>query len=70
MDKVLLSQQIKLKAQELGFLSCGIAKVEFLEKEAKHLENWLKKDYQGNMSYMANHFDKRLNPALLIYDNR
>ncbi len=61
-----IAQQIKQKADELGFLSCGISKVEFLEKEAVYLENWLKKDYNGEMSYMANHFDKRLDPSLLV----
>lgn len=61
-----ISQLIKDKALSLGFMSCGFSKVEFLEKEATYLENWLKKDYHGKMSYMANHFDKRLNPALLV----
>ncbi len=61
-----ISQLIKEKAKTLGFMSCGFSKVEFLEKEAVYLENWLKKDYNGKMSYMANHFDKRLNPALLV----
>lgn len=61
-----ISHLIKEKAKELGFMSCGFSKVEFLEKEAVYLENWLKKDYHGKMDYMANHFDKRLNPALLV----
>jgi epoxyqueuosine reductase len=57
---------IKSEAQRLGFLSCGISKVQFLEKEAPRLENWLKNNSHGQMSYMENHFDKRLNPALLV----
>ena len=61
-----LSRFIKEKASELGFLSCGIAKVEFLEKEAKQLEAWLKNNFHGKMLYMENHFDKRVNPALLV----
>lgn len=61
-----LTKRIKLKAQELGFLSCGISKAGFLETEAPHLENWLKKSHHGKMSYMENHFDKRLNPTLLV----
>ena len=60
------SQLIKSEAQRLGFLSCGISKVQFLEKEAPRLENWLKNNSHGQMSYMENHFDKRLNPALLV----
>jgi epoxyqueuosine reductase len=65
-DKSKISRQIKEVAKSLGFMSCGISKVEFLEKEATYLENWLKNGMNGEMSYMANHFDKRLNPALLV----
>ena len=68
MNKTDISQSIKLKAKELGFLSCGISRVEFLEQEARHLENWLNKNYNGKMAYMANHFDKRLDPSKLVDD--
>lgn len=57
---------IKDEAQRLGFLSCGISKVDYLEREAPYLENWLKKGYHGQLSYMENHFDKRLDPRLLV----
>ncbi len=60
------SQFIKTEALRLGFLSCGISKVEFLEKEAPRLEKWLSENRNGKMQYMENHFDKRLNPALLV----
>ncbi len=66
MNKTDLSQKIKEETKRLGFLSCGISEVEFLENEAKHLESWLKNDFHGKMKYMENHFDKRLNPALLV----
>jgi epoxyqueuosine reductase len=57
---------IKAEAKRLGFLSCGISKAEFLEEEAPRLENWLKKNMHGEMSYMENHFDKRLDPTKLV----
>ncbi|MDG1328766.1 MAG: tRNA epoxyqueuosine(34) reductase QueG [Flavobacteriaceae bacterium] len=57
---------IKKEAIRLGFLSCGISKAEFLEDEAPRLENWLNKNMHGEMSYMTNHFDKRLDPTLLV----
>jgi len=66
MHKSDLTIQIKNKALALGFFSCGISKVEFLESEAAHLERWLKNGMQGKMHYMENHFEKRLNPALLV----
>lgn len=61
-----LSHRIKAKAIELGFLSCGISKADFLSEEATGLERWLSKGYQGSMGYMNNHFDKRLDPRLLV----
>lgn len=45
---------------------CGIAKAGFLEEEAPRLETWLKKGMHGEMQYMENHFDKRLDPRLLV----
>lgn len=57
---------IKAKAQELGFDFCGISKAEFLEEEAPRLEAWLSKNYHGKMAYMANYFDKRLDPRQLV----
>lgn len=62
------SQFIKSEAKRLGFLSCGISKAGFLEEEAPRLENWLNKNLNGKMSYMENHFDKRLDPTLLVDD--
>ncbi|KGO89825.1 tRNA epoxyqueuosine(34) reductase QueG [Flavobacterium suncheonense] len=60
------TQMIKSEAQRLGFLSCGISKAGFLEAEAPRLEAWLQKGMQGEMHYMENHFDKRLDPTLLV----
>lgn len=57
---------IKQKALDLGFMFCGVSKADFLEPEARQLEEWLKRDYQGKMSYMERHFDKRLDPRLLV----
>ncbi len=62
------TQSIKQEAQRLGFLSCGISKAGFLEAEAPRLENWLNNNLHGKMSYMENHFDKRLDPTLLVED--
>jgi len=47
-------------------MSCGISKAGFLEKEAPRLENWLNENMQGEMGYMENHFDKRLDPTKLV----
>lgn len=65
-NKEKYTKLIKAEAQRLGFLSCGITKAGFLEEEAPRLENWLNNQMHGQMSYMENHFDKRLNPTLLV----
>jgi epoxyqueuosine reductase len=65
-NRTVYSQLIKKEAQKLGFLFCGISKAGFLEEEAPRLESWLKKNMHGEMQYMENHFDKRLDPRLLV----
>ncbi|MGG5486820.1 tRNA epoxyqueuosine(34) reductase QueG [Gaetbulibacter sp. PBL-D1] len=57
---------IKEESKRLGFLSCGISKAEFLEAEAPRLEKWLNANMHGEMRYMENHFDKRLDPTKLV----
>jgi len=57
---------IKQEAKRLGFLQCGISKAGFLEEEAPRLEKWLNANMHGEMSYMANHFDMRLDPTKLV----
>lgn len=68
LDKSLITAKIKEESNSLGFLFCGVSKAEFLEKEAPRLENWLNNNQHGQMKYMENHFDKRLDPCLLVDD--
>jgi epoxyqueuosine reductase len=56
----------KRRAAELGFMACGISRAEFLKDEAPRLENWLHQGRHGQMRWMENHFDKRLDPRLLV----
>lgn len=64
------TQHIKAEAKRLGFLSCGVSKAEFLEEEAPRLEKWLTQNMHGEMRYMENHFDKRLDPTKLVDDSK
>jgi len=57
---------VKSISKRLGFSFCGISKAEQLQEEARNLEMWLNKEMHGKMSYMANHFDKRIDPTLLV----
>jgi epoxyqueuosine reductase len=62
------SNFIKSIAAQLGFSFCGVSKAEYLEDDAPKLEAWLKRGYAGKMSYLENHFDKRLDPTKLVPD--
>ncbi len=49
-----------------GFMGAGIARAEHMDGEAGRLEQWLHKGYHGEMAYMANHFDMRVDPTKLV----
>ncbi|MCG8579377.1 MAG: tRNA epoxyqueuosine(34) reductase QueG [Bacteroidales bacterium] len=59
-------QKIKEKAFELGFSDVGYAMVERLNQDESRLKEWLDNDFQAGMGYMNNHFEKRVNPAMLV----
>lgn len=60
------TELIKHKAQELGFFACRIAKARRLDDEANQLEKWLSKGYHASMTWMENHFEKRVDPTQLV----
>ena len=57
---------IKEEAKKSGFDYCGIARAEKLNEDAFRLEKWLSKGFHGNMQYMENYFDLRIDPARLV----
>ncbi len=61
-----LSAAIKEKALELGFAGCGFSRAEALPEDAQRLKTWLNNGYHARMVYMANHFEKRTDPTLLV----
>ncbi|MDI9342008.1 MAG: tRNA epoxyqueuosine(34) reductase QueG [Sediminibacterium sp.] len=66
MNKQTATRYVKELSRELGFDFCGISEAGFLEEEAPRLEKWLKEGKHGEMRYMENYFDKRLDPRLLV----
>ncbi len=66
LNKQELTLKIKEKAIELGFDDCGVAKAEYLKEPSERLKNWLKNGYHAEMKYMENHFEKRVDPRLLV----
>ena len=65
-NKATYSQRIKEKARELGFFKCGIAKARRLTEMEEPLKRCLRNGYHGDMHYMQNHFEKRLDPRKLV----
>lgn len=57
---------VKKVARELGFEYCGIAQAKRLEEDERKLTNWLQKGLHGNMHYMENYFDLRVDPTRLV----
>jgi len=66
MEKERISLAIKDKGQALGFDLVGISEATFMEQETRDLERWLKEKRHGRMDWMANHFDKRVDPSRLV----
>ena len=71
METKINSKALKAEALRLGFSACGIAPAEPIDQAHQNaLKMWLDADRQAGMTYMANHFDKRCDPALLVEGTR
>jgi epoxyqueuosine reductase len=57
---MILTNEIVIEAaKEIGFDLVGFAKADLLFDEISKLEEWLKRNYHGDMSYMEKNFEKR-----------
>ena len=65
-----LKTKIIDKAKSLGFLFIGFSTSERLDQEAVNLKQWLSDGFHGDMNYMENHFEKRINPQELHADTQ
>ena len=63
---MLVANEIKRTALELGFSACGVAKIEPAVSEIDYYDRWIAKGYQAGMHYMANHRAIRLHPEGLL----
>ncbi len=59
------SHNIKQIGHELGFQQIGITDVE-LDPHHEHYSQWIKRNYHGEMGYMARNVSKRLCPPELV----
>lgn len=66
MDSTQRTRLVKEEAYRLGFSFVGVARAEYMEEEARRLEEWLNRGLHGSMQYMENHFEKRVDPTKLV----
>lgn len=57
---------IREEAHRLGFVFVGFARAERMDEEAIRLEAWLQQGFHGQMGYMENYFEQRVDPRLLV----
>ncbi len=58
-------QKIREKAEQLGFVACGFTSLHTFAEEKEQFLQWLKKGYQGEMSFLERNIEKRFYPASL-----
>ena len=61
-----LTHKIKAKALEIGFHKIGIVGAEALDEDRGRLEEWLAKNFHGEMRWMEREPEKRADPRLLF----
>jgi epoxyqueuosine reductase len=64
-----LEQQIKVRARDISFDLVGITTSQ-PPQHSRHLQQWLAKDFHGEMGYLARNADKRVNPSKILADAR
>jgi len=58
------TEQLRTWGLEAGFADVGVARIE-LDKDARHLADWLRDGFHGSMAYMARSADQRAAPRQL-----
>jgi epoxyqueuosine reductase len=64
-----LTQAVKTRAGELGFIACGITHPG-PTAHGDRLDEWLAKGYAGTMRYLHRQARRRKNPGLIVPDTR
>lgn len=61
-----VSSAIRNMADLVGFEAVGFARATRLDGEAMRLTDWLGSGYHADMGWMEGHFEKRVDPTLLV----
>lgn len=65
-----LKKLIVQEADSLGFDACGFSEAELLKTHSEMMEQWLEKDFQGEMSYLERNRQKRYDPRELVENTK
>ena len=65
LNSLSITSTIKQIGLEMGFQQVGITDVD-LDSEHRRYQQWIARNYHGEMAYMARNVDKRLNPPRLV----
>jgi len=65
MNRVALTRLVKAEARAVGFHAVGIAPAHRV-RDAERIRAWLEAGRHGEMAYMAEHFEKRVDPSALL----
>lgn len=63
---MIATDRIRALALQVGFDDAGTAMAVRLNEDAERLRNWLDAGHEGSMLYMAENFEKRVNPEVLV----
>ena len=61
-----LKARLHAEALRLGFDACGVSEATRLDEDAQRLEAWLASGRQATMGWMDGHFEKRVDPRVLV----
>lgn len=65
-QEMVLSEDIKSAAREVGFDLCGIAQPRHQELNERAYGRWLERGFDSSLGYMRNHLDKRFDVRELV----
>ncbi len=66
----MVKEQIRELALEMGFSACGFTHSDELTEEIPSFKKWINEEFHAEMHYMENHFQKRMNPSLLVENSK
>ena len=65
-----MKEKIRELALSMGFTACGFTTTQEIDGASGRLKSWLERGFNADMGYMANHFEMRTNPSILVENSK